>query len=137
MLVLLDWTIFLGHVALIAFNMVGWIWRRTRVLHLVTISLTAFSWLVLGAWYGWGYCFCTDYHAQILEQLNDPGANVTFIQLMFQRLFRIELSQPAADGLAVSVFVLILLATAAVWLRPWRCMSGRKAGWAARPNRGF
>jgi hypothetical protein len=125
---LLDWTIFLGHVALIIFNMFGWIWSRTRLLHLITLGLTAFSWLVLGAWYGWGYCFCTDYHARILEQLNDPGADVTFIQLMFQRLFRIELSQPAADGLAVSVFVLILLATATVWVRPWLSMSGRKAG---------
>lgn len=69
MLILQDWLLFIGHVLLIVFNMVGWIWKRTRKLHLITISLTAFSWIVLGAVYGWGYCFFTDYHAEVLEHL--------------------------------------------------------------------
>ena len=119
MLLVIDWTLFLGHVCLIIFNMVGWIWRRTRVLHLVTMGLTTFSWFVLGAIYGWGYCFCTDYHADILRQLGHPDANATFIQLLFTRLFRISLSQSVADNLAVAVFALILIATVFVWTREW------------------
>ncbi len=119
MLLVLDWTLFLSHVCLIIFNMVGWIWRRTRVLHLVTMGLTTFSWFVLGAIYGWGYCFCTDYHADILRQLGHPDANATFIQLLFTRLFRISLSQSVADNLAVAVFALILIATVFVWTREW------------------
>ena len=34
-----------------------------------------------------GYCICTDYHARILEHLGYPEANLTFLQLMAQRLF--------------------------------------------------
>ena len=117
MLVVQDWVLFLGHVVVVLFNMFGWIWRRTRVLHLITMSLTACSWFALGAIYGWGYCFCTDYHAHILRQLNDPDANLTFIQLIFKRLFGISLDQSFADNLAIIVFVLILIATFIVWTR--------------------
>ena len=117
MLTLLDWVLFLGHVGLVLFNMVGWIWARTRLLHLATLGLTAFSWLALGAIYGWGYCFCTDYHAQILRALGHPDADATFIQLMFTRLSGISLSRVAADNLAVVAFVLIVMATAVAWLR--------------------
>jgi hypothetical protein len=115
MLALQEWVLFWGHVLVVVFNTCGWIWRRTRVLHLVTIGLTAFSWFALGAIYGWGYCFCTDYHADVLRRLGNPDANLTFIQLMFKRILGMTVSQPLADTLAVVVFVLILIATAAVW----------------------
>lgn len=119
MLVLLDWTLFSAHVGLVVFNMIGWMWTRTRQAHLVTLGLTAFSWLGLGAMYGWGYCFCTDYHAQILRELGNPDADVTFIQLMFKRLLGVVLSQATADNLAVAVFVLIVIATTVVWVRQY------------------
>ncbi|MGZ8511472.1 MAG: DUF2784 family protein, partial [Chitinophagaceae bacterium] len=51
---------FVFHTVFTLFNMVGWIFPRTRKLHLITLSITAFSWFVLGIWYGWGYCACTD-----------------------------------------------------------------------------
>ncbi len=117
MLVLQEWVLFWGHVLLVVFNTFGWIWRRTRVLHLITISLTAFSWFALGAVYGWGYCFCTDYHADVLRRLNSPDANLTFIQLMFKRLLGMQVDQQLADGLTVVIFALILIATAVVWIR--------------------
>ena len=117
--VVLDCVLFWGHVTLTIFNMVGWIWKRTRLLHLVTFGLTAFSWLVLGAIYGWGYCICTDYHARILERLGSPDADITFIQLMFKRLLGLTVSQQVADTLAVTVFILIVIATVFVWARQW------------------
>src|SRR5262249_8135894 len=64
MLDVLDKAFLVFHTALVLFNMFGWAWRRTRVLHLVTLGATAFSWFVLGAFYGWGYCLCTDWHFQ-------------------------------------------------------------------------
>ena len=127
MLVIQDWALFLAHVCLIIFNMVGWIWPRTRVLHLVTMGLTSFSWFVLGAIHGWGYCVCMDYHAHILRQLNHPDAHVTFIQLVLKRLFGISASQPVADYLTVIVFALIVIATAAVWARDL-CRRGIRVG---------
>jgi hypothetical protein len=121
MLVMQEWVLFWGHVLLVVFNTVGWIWKRTRLLHLVTLGFTACSWFALGAVYGWGYCFCTDYHARVLRQLGSPDADLTFIQLMFHRLSGVAVGRVVADRLAVVVFVLILVATVIVWARAgWR-----------------
>lgn len=124
LLVLQDWVLFLFHTGLVFFNMLGWIWRRTRVLHLITMGLTAFSWFALGAVYGWGYCFCTDYHAYVLRQLENPHAELTFIQLMLKRLFGVSLTAPVAGRLALWGFVLIAAATCAAWSR--ELYQGRK-----------
>jgi len=126
-LVLQDWGLFLFHTGLVLFNMLGWIWRRTRVLHWVTMALTAFSWFGLGAVYGWGYCFFTDYHAYVLRQLGHPDAELTFVQLMLKRLLGISLSKPVAGNLAMVVFLLIVAATCAVWLREL-AQRGRQPG---------
>ncbi|MFW6169620.1 MAG: DUF2784 family protein [Planctomycetota bacterium] len=119
MLVLQDWVLFWSHTALTLFNLTGWMWKRTRVLHLVTFGLTAFSWFVLGAAYGWGYCFFTDYHAHVLRQLDHPDANLTFIQLMFKRVCGVSLSQPVSNMVGVGGFAFILLATCMVWMGEW------------------
>ncbi len=126
MLALQDWLLFWGHVALVVFNVTGWIFPRTRLLHLATFGLTACSWFVLGAVYGWGYCICTDYHAEVLARLGDPNANITFIQLMFKRLLGLSIGQPLADYLAVAVFVFITIATTCVWARTWHQRQNRR-----------
>lgn len=58
-----------SHVLLILFTLFGWIPKRTRKVHLIVIMLTAFSWFVLGIWFGFGYCFWTDWHWQVRRKL--------------------------------------------------------------------
>jgi hypothetical protein len=91
---------FVFHTAWIAFNCLGWIWRRTRPWHLATVSVTALSWFGLGALYGWGYCPCTDWHWHVRARLgfDDPPS---YIQLLARTLTGIELRQPVADTIAV------------------------------------
>lgn len=120
MLNLLDRTFFVLHTLLIGFNMTGWAWKRTRVLHLIALGVTTFSWFVLGAYYGWGYCLCTDWHFQIRRQLGYADLESSYIQLLAVEVLGIRLSQNVSDWLAGSVFAGIVLATAVVWIRVWR-----------------
>lgn len=101
---LLDAAFFAFHTAWIAFNCLGWIWRRTRPWQLVTLSLTAASWFGLGAWYGWGYCPCTDWHWSVRARLGyqDPPS---YIQLLMRQLTGIELGVTAANALALGTLV--------------------------------
>lgn len=91
---------FIFHTAWIAFNCLGWIWRRTRPWQLATVSLTALSWFGLGVVYGWGYCPCTDWHWQVRARLgaDDPPS---YIQLLARALTGIEFRQSVADTIAV------------------------------------
>lgn len=87
---LLDPLLFLLHAALVLFNLTGWAWRRTRRLHLITISLTLLSWFGLGLFYGWGYCPCTDWHWEIKHQLGESDLPPSYIKYYLDRWSGLE-----------------------------------------------
>jgi len=99
---------FVFHTLWMVFNCVGWIWRRTRPWHLATVTLTGLSWFVLGIWYGWGYCPCTDWHWQVRERLGyvDPPS---YTQLLFTELTGIDVGTAAANLVTVLVFATVLV----------------------------
>lgn len=122
MLVLLDNAFFAFHTLLIVFNMTGWAFRRTRLLHLVTMAATAFSWFVLGAFYGWGYCICTHWHFLVRRQLGYHDQETNYVQLLAKRV-GLPLTPLESERIAWIVFALILVAMAVVWTRDglrWR-----------------
>jgi hypothetical protein len=113
---ILNGLFFVVHTAWIAFNCVGWIWRRTRPWQLATVSLTALSWFGLGVWYGWGYCPCTDWHWQVRARLGhqDPPS---YIQLLVREMIGIDLSAAVADALALVTFAGVSLLGAVLYVR--------------------
>ena len=119
MLSLLNIFFFALHNALIVFNLVGWVWPRSRQLHLVTMGATLFSWVVMGAWYGWGYCLCADWHFQIRRQLGIHGNESSYTEMLFNQIPGITLNRTFADIVTVGGLILILMATATVWIRQW------------------
>jgi hypothetical protein len=110
---------FVFHTAWIAFNCLGWIWRRTRPWQLVTVSLTALSWFGLGAWYGWGYCPCTDWHWQVRARLGhqDP---VSYIQLLIREMTGFDPGSALADILAVATLAGVSLLNVVLYARDRR-----------------
>ncbi|MEL7832608.1 DUF2784 domain-containing protein [Fodinibius sp. Rm-B-1B1-1] len=99
----------LFHTLLILFNLLGWIWKSTRRLHLVTIFLTAFSWFVLGIWYGFGYCFCTDWHWQVRRELGYTDMPNSYIKFLIELLTGINLSANFVDLATAILFFLALV----------------------------
>jgi hypothetical protein len=95
---------FVFHTAWIAFNCLGWAWRRTRPWHLGTIVLTALSWFGLGWWFGWGYCPCTEWHWQIRARMgfSDPPS---YVQLLIRELTGIELQPVVANVLTLGTLI--------------------------------
>ena len=77
---LLDQALFLLHAALVLFNLTGWIWQRTRRLHLLVVGLTLASWVGLGVWFGWGYCPLTDWHWQVKANLGETALPASYIK---------------------------------------------------------
>ncbi|RTE51982.1 DUF2784 family protein [Arenibacter aquaticus] len=75
---------YLFHTLLIAFNLFGWLFSATRKLNLLSLLLTFGSWGLLGIWKGWGYCFLTDWHYDILNRLGHyqlPSSYIAFLTL--------------------------------------------------------
>jgi len=101
----LDYFFIIFHTMLIFFNVFGWLWAKTRLLNFITLNLTAFSWFVLGIWYGWGYCFCTDWHWAIRAKLKLPIYTNSYISFLIYSLTGYKLSQHLVDTATIIIFV--------------------------------
>lgn len=117
MLTLLNLALFIAHNALILLNMFGWAFRRTQVIHLCTLLATLFSWFVMGAWRGFGYCLCTDWHFQIRIKMGIHEGETSYTQLLLHQISGGTVSRQFADQITSCIMVLILIATAIVWTK--------------------
>jgi hypothetical protein len=95
---------FVFHTAWMGFVCVGWMWRRTRRWHLAAVALTGLSWFLLGAWYGWGYCPCTDWHWRVRERLGyvDPPS---YTQLLIREVTGLDVSAAVSDALTLGIYL--------------------------------
>ena len=91
------------HSILTLFNLTGWIWEKTRRIHLITIGLTILSWFVLGIFYGWGYCPCTEWHWQVKYKLGETGLPYSYVKYYVDKL-----TGYSCDPLMVDATVVVL-----------------------------
>ncbi len=111
---------FVFHVALIFFNLFGWIVPALRKWNLTTLLLTAFSWFVLGIFYGFGYCFLTDWHWQVRERLGYKTESNSYIHFLLTELTPFSLSENTVDVFTAIFFFAALAASFCVNAREWR-----------------
>lgn len=97
---------FVFHTVFTMFNIVGWIFPKTRRLHLITLSLTAFSWFILGIWYGWGYCFCTHWHWDVRQKLGYTDESNSYIHFLILKLTGINFPIQLVENVTLAVFML-------------------------------
>lgn len=75
-----------------------------RKWNLVTLSLTAFSWFVLGIFYGFGYCFLTDWHWEVREKLGYSNNSNSYIQFLIVELTGVSVDETLVNTLTAIFF---------------------------------
>jgi len=116
----LDKFFFIFHSSLIIFILFAWIWKKTRLANLVVILMTAFSWTVLGIWYGFGYCPCTEWHWQVRVKLGYYDMPSTYTKFLIDSLTGLDVSPILVDTLAVSLLILAFAASVFTNARDWK-----------------
>jgi hypothetical protein len=126
MYVFLNEFFFVFHSLLIIFILCGWAWKKTRRLNLIVISLTAFSWFILGIWYGYGYCPSTDWHWQVRMKLGYMDMPSSYIEFLVESLTGWNVSRKLVDVFALALLVLAFAASLLTNVRnrkrPWRSL---------------
>ncbi len=116
---LLDVFFTILHLLIIGFNLLGWIWKSTRRLHLYSVLLTAGSWLLLGIWYGIGYCPITDWQWQVKTQLGERHLPNSFVKYQLDKLTGLDIDAGVIDSVtAISFAIVTLVAIYLNYLRP-------------------
>lgn len=123
-LVFLDHAFLVAHTALIFFNLFGWAWRKTLRLNLISIFLTAGSWVAFAPWYGLGYCPCTDWHWQVKWSLGQTDLPNNYLTYLFDAWTGIAVSDEFAFRLAWGALLPALALS--IWLNLKGLRSGKK-----------
>jgi len=116
----LDKFFFIFHSTLIVFILIGWIWRKTRVANLVVVLLTAFSWTILGIWYGFGFCPSTEWHWQVRFKLGHYDMPSSYTKFLVDSLTGLNVSEKLVDIFAVLFLTLALFASVVTNVKDWR-----------------
>lgn len=109
---LLDALLYIFHVLVMLVNLAGWVRPVTRKLQRYTFGATVLSWLLPGAWYGFGYCFLTDWHWQVRRAMGEYDLPYSFIQLIARDLGCGEISTGTSDMIAVTGLSIALIGCA-------------------------
>ena len=108
---------YIFHSVLILFNLFGWLHRRTRKLNLITLSITFASWLIVGFWKGFGYCFLTDWHYSVLRKLGEDQMPSSYIAFLVQKLTGWLPKATMVDSLTLGLAVIALMCSIGVNFR--------------------
>jgi hypothetical protein len=81
--------------------------------------LTAFSWFILGIRYGWGYCFCTDWHWRAREKLGYHDRSHSYIHFLVLKITGINFDPDMVEH--VTLFVFLASFALSVWLNLRGC----------------
>lgn len=105
----LNWFFLIFHSVLVLFNMFAWIFKKTRIYHFYLVIITWFSWLGLGFFYGFAYCFLTDWHWNIRQSLGYKDISYSYIHFLILELTGINFNARIVDMVVHNGFLLISL----------------------------
>jgi len=124
LLKLLNYFFFTFHSLLVLFNLFGWIFPKTRKLHFFSLVITLFSWVVLGLWKGFGYCFLTDWHYDVLRKLGETGMPNSYIAFLIKTFSGWMPDENLVESLTLAFTLVALICS--IWVNFIRSRSTSK-----------
>jgi hypothetical protein len=116
----LDKFFFVFHSTVIVFNLLGWIWKKTRLANLIVIVLTFLSWFILGIWYGFGYCPSTEWHWLVRRKLGYYDLPSTYTKFLIDSLTGWDVNPELVKILTILLLAMALFASIWTNIRGWR-----------------
>lgn len=105
------------HIIIIFMNLFGWMHRLTRKLAFVTILITWASWIIGGIFYGWGYCFLTELHYELLNDHGITGMPSSFIEYFFHEIGISGISSMLIQSLTFLIFLISTIMAALIYFK--------------------
>lgn len=111
---ILDYFLTILHLVIIGLNLFAWIWPKTRKLHLYIVGITLFCWLVLGIWYGLGYCPITDWQWQVKTKLGETNLPNSFVKYHLDGLTGKNIPDTTVDIITLGSFLIAIICSVKV-----------------------
>ena len=102
------------HLFIIIFSVIGWMIPALRPYHLLLCLLIAFSWFVLGARKGWGYCLVTDWQWYLMRHMGITDLPSSYMPMLYRFITGHEGDNRRIELTTRTVFYCSFLASVAV-----------------------
>ena len=102
------------HLTIIIFSVTGWMIPALRPFHLLLCLLIAFSWLVLCARKGWGYCLVTDWQWNLMRRMGRTDLPSSYMPMLYRFITGHEGDNRRIEMVTRSVFFCYFLASLVV-----------------------
>lgn len=99
------------HLFVILFCLIGWIFEPLRQLHLLLVIAVAFSWFVLGYFFGFGYCLLTDLHWKLKKRTGRQPATDSYVKYMADKLTGFDCNPVLIERVTSLLFFVSLAAS--------------------------
>jgi hypothetical protein len=99
------------HLLIVFFNLTGWAIPRWRRAHLVFVGITCFCWIILGIWFGFGYCPVTDWQWQVKTRLGETRLPASFITYLLNNKFGLGINEGLVFTATGIGFLFVILVT--------------------------
>ena len=110
-----NWLMHGLHLAVLGWNVFGWMYRPWWPWHRLSVALTLASWIVVGLIVGrLGYCVLTDWHWRIRAALGARDLPTTYIAFLLDRA-GISARPRLVSAVTGVVFVAICAVAAVEW----------------------
>lgn len=95
-------------------------WKKTRLANLITLSLTAFSWFILGIWYGYGFCPSTEWHWQVRIKLGIYDMPSSYLKFLIDSMTGLNISEGAVNIFAFVFLILAFSVSIMINIKDWK-----------------
>lgn len=128
MLQVADILLTIVHLVIIGFNLFGWIPKKTRKAHLISILATAASWFLLGIWFGMGYCPVTDWQWRVKEKLGETNLPNSFIEYYAEKIFNKDFDAAFINNVTAISFGIVAIISVYVFIQDRGIRTGGNTG---------
>lgn len=107
-LMVLDFLLTILHLIIIFFNLLGWVFKKTRRVHFWFAMVTLACWTILGIWFGLGYCPITDWQWSIKVRLGEQNLPASFIKYFADKVTGKSINADLIDALTLGLFLIAI-----------------------------
>ena len=101
----IDYLLHVLHFVVIISNLFLWWFPKTLRIAQITLIGTGISWLVCGYFYGWGYCFLTDWQWQVKAQLGEANLPSSYITYILQKWGIYSIDPGTVDNVVAALMI--------------------------------
>ncbi|GIX41928.1 MAG: hypothetical protein KatS3mg129_1661 [Leptospiraceae bacterium] len=118
-LIFLDYFFHFLHLSIILWNLTGWLFKKYRKFHFLSLNIVFLFWFFVGYFYGFGYCPITEYHWKVKYKQGEEDLPNSYITYLLNQ-FKIYPEEQLVDFFVLIITLIIYILSMYLFIKDTR-----------------